>query len=122
MFLHFQRGECDRLVCKYSHIFDGVCWVENQLLGQLAEPKLFFWETKLLQFLADKVDRDSGFTVIDQGRRGKAGGFENSETLSSSYLSTGVHLLALFSTVTIPAGTGNDITQSPRSIFTFDGC
>ena len=69
------------------------------------------WQTRLIEI------QDSPF--IDQGRRGKAGWFENGETLSSSCLSTGVHLLALFSTVTIPAGTGNDITQSPRSIFYF---
>ena len=34
-----------------SHIFHRVSWVKNELLRQFAKPKLFFWETKLLQFL-----------------------------------------------------------------------
>ena len=57
------------------------------------------WQTRLINI------QDSPF--IDQGKRGKAGWFENSETLSSSCLSTGVHLLALFSTVTIPVAGEN---------------
>ena len=88
-----------------SYIFKWVSWIEHQLLCEFAKPKVFFGKTKLLQFLPQSDSLSINTTVGFLAHTGELiqQMESNRQTLSSSCLSTGVHLLALFNNVTMPA-------------------